>query len=98
MAGEDLAAAWVRKPGRECYRRGATKRVLEIVDNTGFEAALSARVDEMLDACTRCGACFSACPIACPAGLGAAEPQAVVSGVLDILRLGEGPAESEKWA
>ena len=52
----------------------------------------------MLDACTKCGACFEVCPIAAPAGLGDADPKAVVSGVLDILRLGKGPAESEKWA
>ena len=68
------------------------------MENTGFEAALAGRVGDMLDACTKCGACFTACPIAGPAGLGEADPQAVVSGVLDILRFGEGPAESEKWA
>ena len=38
------------------------------MDNAGFETALTARVDEMLDACTKCGACFTACPIAGPAG------------------------------
>src|SRR6185436_1916639 len=53
---------------------------------------------DMLDACTKCGACFTACPIAGPAGLADANPQAVVSGVLDILRLGQGPDQSEKWA
>ena len=68
------------------------------MQNTGFDQALSSRVDDMLDACTKCGACFKACPIAAPAGLGAADPQAVVSGVLDILRFGKGPEESEKWA
>ena len=68
------------------------------MENTGFEAALAGRVGDMLDACTKCGACFTACPIAGPAGLGEADPQAVVSGVLDILRLGQGPAESETWA
>ena len=68
------------------------------MQNTGFEDALTARVDEMLDACTKCGACFEACPIAGPAGLGDADPEAVVAGVLDILRLGKGPAESETWA
>jgi Fe-S oxidoreductase len=68
------------------------------MQNTGFEQALTARVDDMLDACTKCGACFTACPIAGPAGLGDAEPEAVVSGVLDILRLGKGPEESQKWA
>jgi Fe-S oxidoreductase len=64
----------------------------------GFEQALTSRVDDMVDACTKCGACFEACPIAAPAGLRRRRPEAVVSGVLDILRLGKGPAESEKWA
>ncbi len=45
------------------------------MQNTGFEEALTARVDDMLDACTKCGACFTACPIAGPAGLGDADPQ-----------------------
>ena len=64
----------------------------------GFEEALTSRVDDMLDACTKCGACFTACPIAAPAGFGDADPKAVVAGVLDILRLGHGPEESQKWA
>ncbi len=64
----------------------------------GFEQALTSRVDDMLDACTKCGKCFEVCPIAAPAGLGDADPKAVVSGVLDILRFGKGSAESEKWA
>ena len=68
------------------------------MQNTGFEDALTGRIGDMLDACTKCGACFKACPIAAPAGLGDADPVAVVSGVLDILRFGKGPAESEKWA
>ena len=66
--------------------------------NAGFEQALNSRVDDMLDACTKCGACFTACPITGAAGIKDADPQAVVSGVLDILRLGKGSAESEKWA
>jgi heterodisulfide reductase subunit D len=64
----------------------------------GFEQALTSRVDDMLDACIKCGKCFEVCPIAAPAGLGDADPKAMVSGVLDILRFGKGPAESEKWA
>jgi heterodisulfide reductase subunit D len=68
------------------------------MDNTGFEAALAGRIDDMLDACTACGACFSACPITDAAGIGGAEPSAVVSGVLDIVRLGQGPEASETWA
>ena len=66
--------------------------------NNSFEEALASRVDNMLDACTKCGACFMACPIAAPAGLYSADPKAVVSGVVDILRFGRGTKESEKWA
>src|SRR6266481_6445334 len=68
------------------------------MENAGFETALAGRVDVMLDACTTCGACFTACPIAGPAGLGEADPKAVVTGVLDIVRLGAGPSVSEQWA
>ena len=68
------------------------------MESVGFEAALNTRVDDMVDACTKCGACFTACPIAGPAGLGGADPAAMVSGVLDILRFGKGPEQSEKWA
>jgi heterodisulfide reductase subunit D len=67
------------------------------MDNSGFEAALDSRVEDMLSACTTCGACVTACPIAGPAGL-EADPKAIVAGVLDIVRLGEGPKESEAWA
>jgi heterodisulfide reductase subunit D len=64
-----------------------------------FEVALAARVDDMLDACTKCGACFTACPITEAAGIDKdADPQAVVAGVLDIVRSGEGPDASRQWA
>jgi Fe-S oxidoreductase len=76
----------------------ANLHYISSMQSIGFEQALASRVDDMLDACTKCGACFEACPIAEPAGLGGADPKAVVSGVLDILRLGKGPEESQKWA
>jgi heterodisulfide reductase subunit D len=62
-----------------------------------FEDALSGRIDEMLDACTRCGKCVEACPVKTPAGV-AAEPEAVITGVIDILRGGDGTADSRRWA
>jgi heterodisulfide reductase subunit D len=68
------------------------------MQNTGFEEAFTWRIDDMLNACTRCGACFTACPIAAPAGLDEADPTAVIDGVLDIVRLGTGPEASQKWA
>jgi heterodisulfide reductase subunit D len=63
-----------------------------------FEAALSARVTAMADACTQCGKCFEACPITEAAGVADAEPRAVLAGVIDILRLGQGNQAARTWA
>jgi heterodisulfide reductase subunit D len=63
-----------------------------------FETALARRVDEMLDACTKCGKCFEACPITGAAGIAEADPRATIAGVLDIVRTGDGPQASRKWA
>jgi Fe-S oxidoreductase len=62
-----------------------------------FEDTLSGRVEEMIDACTRCGKCVEACPVKTPAGVAAAA-QDVIVGVFDILRTGDGPAASRRWA
>jgi heterodisulfide reductase subunit D len=66
-----------------------------------FESALQTRVDDMLDACTRCGKCVEVCPAAEPAGLGIQareDPASVIGGVIDILRHGEGNEAARKWA
>src|SRR5947208_14844837 len=65
---------------------------------SAFETALAERVDTMLDACTRCGKCFEACPITGAAGVAGADPPAAIAGVLDIVRRGDGPEVSRKWA
>ena len=65
---------------------------------TAFESALAARTADMLDACTRCGKCVEVCPVTGPAGVGDAAPKAVIAGVLDIVRTGEGPAAAKAWA
>src|SRR5436190_2698751 len=62
-----------------------------------FETALAARVDSMVDACTRCGKCVEVCPVTGAGGVHG-EPAAVIGGVLDILRGAEGPEPSRKWA
>jgi Fe-S oxidoreductase len=62
-----------------------------------FETALSARVTVMADACTRCGKCVEVCPVTGPGGV-KAEPVAVISGIIDILKTGDGPEASRKWA
>jgi heterodisulfide reductase subunit D len=63
-----------------------------------FEAALGERVADMLDACTRCGKCVEVCPSVKPAGIADASSQDIISGVLDIVRSGDGPEASRRWA
>jgi heterodisulfide reductase subunit D len=63
-----------------------------------FETALEARVDHMLDACTRCGKCVEVCPSVKPAGIAGAGPEAIITGIIDIVRSGDGPEASRKWA
>jgi heterodisulfide reductase subunit D len=62
-----------------------------------FEDTLSGRVEEMIDACTQCGKCVEACPVKTPAGV-VAQAEDVIVGVFDILRTGDGPAASRRWA
>ena len=62
-----------------------------------YESALNARVDQMVDSCTRCGKCVEVCPITGAAGV-TDSPQAVITGVLDIVRGQEGTDAARKWA
>jgi Fe-S oxidoreductase len=68
------------------------------MSGTSFEAALQERVSGMLDACTRCGKCVEACPSVAPAGIADSDSKEVIAGVLDIVRTGDGPMASRKWA
>src|SRR5215472_11818082 len=63
-----------------------------------FETALAGRIEEMTDACTRCGKCVEACPTVKPAGIEDTAPQAVIGGVVDILGGGSGSEASRLWA
>jgi heterodisulfide reductase subunit D len=63
-----------------------------------FETALGERVEDMLDACTRCGKCVEVCPSVKPAGIPDARSEDIIGGILDIVRSGEGPEASRKWA
>jgi len=64
---------------------------------TTFESALAERTAAMADACTRCGKCVEVCPVTGPGGV-KAEPVDVISGIIDILKTGDGPEASRKWA
>ncbi|HYQ09410.1 MAG TPA: (Fe-S)-binding protein, partial [Xanthobacteraceae bacterium] len=66
-----------------------------------FEVALHARAQAMADACTRCGKCVEVCPVTAPGGLTAEElegPAAIIGGVVDIVRTGNGNDAARKWA
>src|SRR3546814_86041 len=69
-----------------------------IGDGATFLDSLDGRVAHILDACTRCGRCVEVCPMVEPAGLDRGDAKAIVGGVLDILRTGQGPADAERWA
>jgi heterodisulfide reductase subunit D len=68
------------------------------MDEITFEAALNGRVEQMLDACIRCGKCVEVCPSVEPAGIAGANPVDVITGIIDIVRSGAGPEASRKWA
>ena len=69
-----------------------------MAETAAFESALDARVAEVLERCTKCGACVEACPMPGPAGLDVGDPKAVAGGVIDLLRGGAGTPEAARWA
>src|SRR5262245_30203878 len=71
---------------------------MQAMADRSFEGALNDRIGDMLDACTRCGKCVESCPSVEPAGINEARPAAVIAGVLDLVRTGEGPDASRRWA
>lgn len=62
-----------------------------------FLDAMQARVDHILEACTKCGRCVEACPMVEPAGLDKTKSPEIVSGILDLLAGGEGTQDAERW-
>jgi len=68
------------------------------LNETPFEAALGERVEDMLDACTRCGKCVEVCPSVKPASISDTKSEDIISGILELVRTGNGPEASRKWA
>ena len=64
----------------------------------GFLDDFRARGEAIANACTRCGACFQACPMVAPAGLGEADPQEAAAGIIDLITGGTGSTAAVNWA
>jgi heterodisulfide reductase subunit D len=57
-----------------------------------------ARGAAIADACTRCGACFRACPMVAPAGLAEADAEETTSAIVDLVTGGMGNETAVRWA
>ncbi|MBV9202966.1 MAG: (Fe-S)-binding protein [Alphaproteobacteria bacterium] len=64
----------------------------------GYIEDFRARGEAIAEACTRCGACFRACPMVTPAGLGEVDPADTAGGIVDLITGGAGTAEAARWA
>jgi Fe-S oxidoreductase len=80
------------------YPAADEEPAMPTMNESSFEMALGERVEDMLDACTRCGKCVEVCPSVKPAGISDTRPEDIISGVLDLVRTGKGPEASRKWA
>lgn len=69
-----------------------------MVAHQDWSALRAAETERMLAACTRCGACFEACPMIpyAPDARGA-DAKAAVTRVLDVLTGGTGDAAARNW-
>ena len=63
--------------GMVCRRGGGMNNSTEAA---GYLEDFRARGEAIADACTRCGACFQACPMTGPAGLGDADTALIEVG------------------
>jgi len=63
-----------------------------------LQTYIDSETQAILDKCTTCGKCVEACPMLPYGNLQRADPERVVSGILDILRGGQGHDEARHWA
>jgi heterodisulfide reductase subunit D len=65
---------------------------------SGYLEDFRTRGEAIAEACTRCGACFRACPMVTPAGLGEADAVETTGGIIDLITGGAGTPEAVRWA
>jgi heterodisulfide reductase subunit D len=71
---------------------------MQPMNEVPFETTLAEYVEEMLDACTRCGKCVEACPSVEPAGILGTKSEDIIGGMVELVRTGNGPEASRRWA
>jgi Fe-S oxidoreductase len=64
----------------------------------GYLDDFKERGEAIAEACTRCGACFRACPMVAPAGLAEADPEETAASIVDLITGGTGSAAAVSWA
>jgi heterodisulfide reductase subunit D len=64
----------------------------------GYLEEFRMRGAAIADACTRCGACFRACPMVGPAGISEADSEETTAAIVDLLTGGEGNETAARWA
>jgi heterodisulfide reductase subunit D len=63
-----------------------------------LRAYIESETRDILDKCTTCGKCVEVCPMLPYGDLQGTDSKRVVSGILDILRGGQGHDEAHRWA
>ena len=63
-----------------------------------LQAYIESETQAILQDCTTCGKCVDVCPMLPYGNLQGADSTHVVSGILDILRGGQGHDEARRWA
>src|SRR5262245_28492770 len=71
---------------------------MQPINEVPCEQALGVDVQEMLGSCTRCCKCVEVCPSVEPAGISDMKSEDLIGGILELVRTGNGPEASRKWA
>jgi Fe-S oxidoreductase len=90
---------WIGRTTPNLYAviAGHGRRMTAMTD-LSFEAALNDRTGDMLEACVKCGKCVEVCPSVAPGNVVGASPVEIITGVIDLVRNGDGPEASQRWA
>src|SRR3954447_20872026 len=81
-------------PARAPWPRGAS---MDHSDTVDLADTFRARGAAIVEACTRCGDCFRACPMTEPAGIAEADPSATAGAIVGLITGGPGNEAAIRW-